>query len=119
VELVSDFRGWKYRNGRSKVLLKSAAEKVLPPGIIHRPKHGFMPPVREWLRGGLKSYMQEHLLDSEAISAQWIEPAATRAMVRRYLAGEQHLYLAIWELLCLEVWLRGMKSADATRARSR
>jgi asparagine synthase (glutamine-hydrolysing) len=101
------------------VLLKSVAEKILPREIVHRPKHGFMPPVREWLGGSLRPYMQEHLLDPDALCAQWVEPAAIRAMVRRYLAGEQQLYLAVWELLCLEVWLRGMQSADGSPARPR
>ena len=47
VTLVSGFpASWKYRRGRSKVLLKAVAGEVLPPTIVHRPKHGFMPPVR-------------------------------------------------------------------------
>jgi asparagine synthase (glutamine-hydrolysing) len=113
VELVSGFpSAWKYRNGQSKVLLKSVAERVLPSAIVHRPKHGFMPPVREWLRGGLKSFMEEHLLDPASLSNEWIEPRATRDLVRRYLAGEDSLYLPIWELLCLEVWLRTLKSTE-------
>jgi asparagine synthase (glutamine-hydrolysing) len=113
VELVSGFpAAWKYRNGRSKVLLKAVAGSVLPHEIVHRPKHGFMPPVREWLRGSLKSFMQDHLLDPNALSKEWLEPRATRDVVTRYLAGEDRLYLAVWELLCLEVWLRGMKSAS-------
>ena len=98
---------------------KSVAEGILPAEIVYRPKHGFMPPVREWLGGSLKPYMQEHLLDPDALSTEWIDPVATRVMVKRYLAGEQHLYLTIWELLCLEVWLRGMKTADGTPAGSR
>jgi asparagine synthase (glutamine-hydrolysing) len=116
VEMVSGFpSSWKYRNGKSKVLLKSVAERVLSPAIIYRPKHGFMPPVREWLRGGLKPFMEEHLLDPESLAKEWIEPRATRDLVRRYLAGEDHLYLAIWELLCLEVWLRNLGGAEAAQ----
>ncbi|HEX6790228.1 MAG TPA: asparagine synthase (glutamine-hydrolyzing) [Candidatus Krumholzibacteria bacterium] len=120
VEMVSGFpAAWKFRNGKSKVLLKAVAERVLPPAIVNRPKHGFMPPVREWLRGGLRTYMQEHLLDTEALSQEFIDPAQTRAMVRRYLGGEHELYLPIWELLCLEVWLRETKSSGAGAAPSR
>jgi asparagine synthase (glutamine-hydrolysing) len=113
VEMVSGFPPeWKYRSGRSKVLLKAAAEPILPVGIVHRQKHGFMPPVREWLRGSLKSFMEEHLLDPAALSNEWIDPRASRDLVRRYLAGEDTLYLPIWELLCFEVWLRALKSTE-------
>jgi asparagine synthase (glutamine-hydrolysing) len=116
VELVSGFpSSWKYRKGKSKVLLKSVAERVLSPAIIHRPKHGFMPPVREWLRGGLKSFMEEHLLDPRALSNEWIDPRGTRDLVRRYVAGDDALYLAIWELLCLEVWLRTLPAPEASQ----
>jgi asparagine synthase (glutamine-hydrolysing) len=114
VEMVSGFPpSWKYRNGRSKVLLKSVAERVLPPEIINRPKHGFMPPVREWLRGSLKSFMQEHLLDPRALSNEWIDARAARDLVKRYVGGEDQLYLAVWELLCLEVWLRNLTATEA------
>jgi asparagine synthase (glutamine-hydrolysing) len=114
VELVSGFpAAWKHHNGRSKVLLKAVAEPILGTEIVHRPKHGFMPPVREWLSGNLKSFMEAHLFDPDALSKEWIEPAAVRALVRRYLAGEEHLFLAVWELLCLEVWLREMHGADS------
>jgi asparagine synthase (glutamine-hydrolysing) len=120
VELVSGFpAGWKFHNGKSKVLLKTVAAKMLPPEIINRPKHGFMPPVREWLRGGLRPFMQDHLLDTDSLSKEWLEPHAVRSMVKRYLSGEHELYLAVWELLCFEVWLRSVKSADAAAARSR
>ena len=116
VEMVSGFPPeWKYRSGRSKVLLKSVAEPILSSEIVHRPKHGFMPPVREWLRGSLRPTMEEHLLDPAALSNEWIEPRATHDLVARYLAGDQSLYLPIWELLCLEVWLRGMKSEQTAR----
>lgn len=112
VELVSGFPAdWKYRNGRSKVLLKAVAERSLPSEIVHRPKHGFMPPVRQWLRGSLRSYMEEHLLDPAALSNQWVEPQAVRSLVGRYESGDDALALPIWVLLCLEVWLRnGRKS---------
>jgi len=116
VEMVSGFPPrWKY-DGRSKVLLKSAAEQVLPHHIVHRHKHGFMPPVREWLRGSLRSFMEEHLLDPASLMNEWLEPDAVRDVVRRYLAGEDHLFLGVWELLCLEVWLRSLTSTRAVRS---
>ena len=114
VELVSGFLPeWKYRKGRSKVLLKAVAERTLPAGIVHRPKHGFMPPVGSWIRGSLRSFVEEHLLDPAALSAQWLEPQATRRLLQRHLNGEERLALPIWVLLCLEVWLRTGRGSGA------
>jgi asparagine synthase (glutamine-hydrolysing) len=41
---------WKYRNGRTKYLLKKALEPLLPPEIIRRPKKGFGIPVGRWMQ---------------------------------------------------------------------
>jgi len=115
VEMVSGFPSeWKYRNGRSKVLLKAVAERLLPTEIVHRPKHGFMPPVRQWLRGSLRSYMEEHLLDPAALSNQWLEPKAVQHLLGRFVSGEDALALPVWVLLCLEVWLRDGKKSVVT-----
>jgi asparagine synthase (glutamine-hydrolysing) len=111
VELVSGFpAAWKYRPSRSKVLLKAVAETVLPAEIVHRPKHGFMPPVGQWLRGNLRSFLEEHVLDTAALSNQWLNPHAVRGLVARCMNGEERLSMPVWVLLCLEVWLRHGRS---------
>ncbi len=115
VERVSGFPiEWKYRNGRSKVLLKAVAEKVLPADIVHRPKHGFRPPIGTWLRGNLRAYLESTLLDSAALSNQWLEPRAVRGIVGRLINGDERLEMQVWILLCLEVWLRNRSEAAAS-----
>jgi len=117
VELVTGFAPeWKYRRGQSKVLLKAVAERVLPADIVHRPKHGFMPPIGTWLRGNLRPYLEEHLLDPAALSSQWLEPRCVRRLVERCMAGDDALVLPVWVLLCLEVWLRNGASSKAVRS---
>lgn len=44
---------WKYRNGRTKYILKKALEPVLPHDILYRPKKGFGIPVGSWFKKGL------------------------------------------------------------------
>jgi asparagine synthase (glutamine-hydrolysing) len=43
---------WKYRNGRTKYILKKALTPLLPEWVIHRPKKGFGVPVGQWFREG-------------------------------------------------------------------
>ncbi len=117
VELVSGFApAWKYHHGQSKVLLKTVAERVLPRDIVHRPKHGFMPPIGTWLRGNLRPYLQEHLLDPAALSSQWLEPRSVRRLVDGCMSGDDALVLPVWVLLCLEVWLRNGAGSKAARS---
>ncbi|MDH4036235.1 MAG: asparagine synthase (glutamine-hydrolyzing) [Candidatus Krumholzibacteria bacterium] len=114
VEQVSGFpAAWKHRGGRSKVLLKAAAEGVLPPDIINRRKHGFTPPIGVWMRGSLRGYMEENLLDPAALSAQWLESRVVSALAGRFLRGEDRFALPVWVLLCLEVWLRSGSRVEA------
>ena len=111
VELVSSFPSqWKYRHGQSKVMLKAVAAKFLPPDIVHRRKHGFMPPVAQWLRGSLRSYLHEHLMDDAALLNEWLDARAVQRLVNRFGRGEESLALPLWVLLVLELWLRNTKA---------
>jgi asparagine synthase (glutamine-hydrolysing) len=115
VERVSGYPAqWKYRNGRSKVLLKAVAETVLPREIVHRPKHGFRPPIDRWLQGDLRTYLESTLFDSTALSYRWLDPHAVRGVIGRYLNGGERLALPVWVLLCLEIWLRNRAGAEAS-----
>nr|WP_238345842.1 asparagine synthase (glutamine-hydrolyzing) [Luteimonas saliphila] len=42
----------KLRGGTTKWLLKQAAERILPAGIVHRRKQGFAMPVGQWFADG-------------------------------------------------------------------
>jgi asparagine synthase (glutamine-hydrolysing) len=115
VERVAGFPvAWKYQNGRSKVLLKAVAEGMLPAEIVHRPKHGFRPPIGHWLQGSLRAYLESTLLDSTALSYRWLEQDAVRAIVRRYWNGEERLAPPVWVLLCLEIWLRNRDGSEVS-----
>lgn len=46
---------YKYRNGRTKYILKKALEPVLPRKILYRQKKGFGMPVGKWFQGGYLS----------------------------------------------------------------
>ncbi len=114
VEQVTGFPArWKHAGGRSKVLLKSVAEEILPRDIVHRRKHGFTPPIGVWMRGDLKSYLGENLLDSGALMNQWLEPRVVAALVKRFQNGDDRFALPVWVLLCLEVWLRSTSRVEA------
>jgi len=107
VELVSGFPAeWKLHRGNTKRLLKDAARGIVPEALIDRPKHGFMPPIRRWLAGEMREFVEDCLLDPQARSLQFLQPDAVRRRYLRFLAGDGRLDVSLWILLCLEVWLR-------------
>ena len=60
IELVDFVRRipwqYKYRNGRTKYILKKALEPVLPHEILYRPKKGFGVPIGKWFRDGCLAF---------------------------------------------------------------
>ncbi len=58
VEYVATIPGaLKIRDGIVKDILKRTVEPLLPEGITHRPKEGFVLPVYDWMMEKLKDYL--------------------------------------------------------------
>ena len=51
----------KYRNGKTKYILKKVAEKFLPYDVVHRKKMGFAAPTSRWFvnNGLFKPYFKK------------------------------------------------------------
>jgi asparagine synthase (glutamine-hydrolysing) len=86
---------YKYRDGRTKYLLKSALRGVVPDAVLDRKKKGFGIPLTRWLRswddGGF------------ARGAAYVgNPAWVNARLREHKDGKYDHRLALWCLLALE-----------------
>ncbi|WP_420127115.1 asparagine synthetase B family protein [Longimicrobium sp.] len=100
------------RGASEKHLLKRAAQGLLPPVLIDRPKRGMGVPATEWLRGWMSPLRWEA---ARRLSARrlrrdgWFRPEYVAALrrgddhpgeTRRRRAGEK-----LWALLMLHLWL--------------
>jgi len=72
---------------------------------------GFETPTDVWLRGRFAAEARRRLLEPSPLH-DWIEPAAMRVELERYLAGERDIGLQVWRWLSLESWLRCFISSD-------
>jgi asparagine synthase (glutamine-hydrolysing) len=102
----------KFRNGRSKAVLRSIAEKRLPQEIAGQgTKIGFNPPLADWLRGPLRPYLED-LLNSRAFRESEVhDPKRTRSSTRRVLdAPNSDFCLAeqAWRHLAPHLWERAV-----------
>jgi asparagine synthase (glutamine-hydrolysing) len=93
----------KLRGMQKKVVLRDALRSWLPDSILDRPKQGFSVPLAEWLRGDLRDYSREVLLDPGSFGRHRFRPGAVQDLLDAHLVGSDHSH-RIWALMMLELW---------------
>jgi asparagine synthase (glutamine-hydrolysing) len=95
---------WKLQGGQGKVLFKQVAARMLPAGIVARPKRGFAIPVAQWLRGPLRD-MAMDLLAPERLRRQGLfDPAAVQTLLRQHLERKANHRKPLFTLLMFQLW---------------
>jgi asparagine synthase (glutamine-hydrolysing) len=107
MELAASIPGHlKVRGTSKKWILRRALRGWLPDDILDRPKQGFSVPLTAWLRGDLRNWSREVLLDSRTLGRGYFEPAAVHALLERHDDGADADAKRIWALVMLELWHR-------------
>jgi asparagine synthase (glutamine-hydrolysing) len=88
-----------------KVLLRRAWKHRIPDRILHRPKTGYSPPVRGWVRESLRGFTDEILRSAAARRGLFNPTQIDRLLIENAKGREDHS-LRIWQLLVLELWMR-------------
>ena len=94
----------KVRGLRKKVLLRKAAEPLLPNEVVHGRKRGFSIPAAAWLRGELEPFARD-TLSADTLRRQGFfrhEPA--RRLLDEHVAGKQDWSRQLWCLLAFTLW---------------
>jgi asparagine synthase (glutamine-hydrolysing) len=107
---------WKLRDGRNKYALRRILARHLPNEIFERPKKGFSAPVGQWLRGPLRTLLQDELAPARVRAAGLLDADAVQRAVTEFLAGGGRTSPAgIWFLLQVQQWAqRWMRGAPVT-----
>ena len=95
---------FKIRNGTTKFLLRHLMRKYLPHKIIHKPKQGFSPPIKEWLKSDLKDYTYDMLNISGLI--HYFNPVGIQYILNNHYSGKRDFQYQIWSLLVFQIWLK-------------
>ena len=95
----------KVRGVGKKVLLRKAAEPLLPRRIVRGRKRGFSIPAAAWLRGELEPFARKTSSPRTPCAAR---ATSTRRVARRYLdehvAGREDWSRQLWGLLAFTLW---------------
>jgi asparagine synthase (glutamine-hydrolysing) len=96
----------KIRGSRGKQLLLDAYGDYLPQAIWNRPKMGFGVPIAKWFRTSLRDRTYDALLGPSAKCHSFLRKDAIQSLVDQHMSGAANQAYRLWNLLCLELWLR-------------
>ena len=94
----------KVHGREKKVVLRAALRGWVPDEILDAPKRGFRLPLGDWLRGELRDFARDVLLDGRAVERGCFRPDYVRELLDRHAAGLQDHSQGIWTLLMFELW---------------
>ncbi len=97
----------KLRGRTTKWALKEIARRRgLPPDLVNRRKQGFGVPVGAWMRGELRPWVEDLLLDRRSLERGYFEPDRVRRLLADHLDGSADNTYRVWNLAVLELWHR-------------
>ena len=94
----------KVRGLRKKVLLRRAAEPLLPRSIVSGKKRGFSIPAAAWLRGGLEPFARETLSEGTLGQQGFFEPRVVHRLLDDHVTGREDRSRQLWGLLAFTLW---------------
>lgn len=89
-----------------KVILRRAWSGRIPTPILNRPKTGYSPPVRGWMRDTLRDYTHDVLFSHAARARGFFDFAEIERMSNENTKGRAEYSMQLWTLLVLEHWMR-------------
>lgn len=95
----------KVKNGVKKYLLKKALDGILPNEVLYGPKKGFGVPYQNWLKGPLKSFMEEIFNDPKIIQINIFDYKVLNIRVEEHCSGKRDWGFLLWKMMNLCLWL--------------
>jgi len=91
-----------------KLLLKKAAETLLPGDLVHRRKHGFQVPVGRWMKGSLRSLTDAAFEPGRVVRQGIFDPAGMASLRARFERGPSSAALdgRVWQIVSFQTWWR-------------
>jgi asparagine synthase (glutamine-hydrolysing) len=97
-------RRHKVRGLKKKVLLRKAAEPLMPAELLRRRKRGFSIPAAAWLRGELEPFARETLSPAALRRQGFFRPDVVTRLLEDHVAGREDLSRQLWGLLAFTLW---------------
>ncbi len=100
---------YKYKNGKSKYILRQLLNKHLPRQLYEREKMGFGMPLSRWLRGPLKDWTHDLLNPSKIKNQGILNQDYVQKVWSVFRQGDTtYLEKHMWCLLVFQLWMEEM-----------
>ena len=97
---------YKVRGLAKKYLLRRALRGIVPDEILDGPKLGLNVPYSRWLRGELREFLSEVLLDGASGLGGLLDRAVVERCIGEHARGERDNGFLLYKLLNLALWHR-------------
>jgi asparagine synthase (glutamine-hydrolysing) len=97
-------RKLRVRGLSKKVLLRRAAEPLLPREVVHGRKRGFSIPAAAWLRGELEPFARETLSAATLRRQGFFEPEPVAKLMDDHVSRRSDNSRQLWGLLSFTLW---------------
>ena len=94
----------KFRNGKSKWILRKILKNYVPENLTERPKMGFGIPLNDWLRGPLREWAESLLNENKLSQEGYFNPKLIREKWEDYLSSKNKLLYDLWNVLMFQAW---------------
>jgi asparagine synthase (glutamine-hydrolysing) len=94
----------KMRYGKGKWLLRQLLYRRVPKSLVERPKSGFAIPLGTWLRGPLRPWAEELLMEERLSAGGLLNAAPIRARWQEHLEGRRNWHASLWTVLMFQAW---------------
>ena len=94
----------KFRNGKSKWILRKILKNYVPENLTERPKMGFGIPLNDWLRGPLREWAESLLNENKLSQEGYFNPKLIREKWEDYLSSKNKLLYDLWNVLIFQAW---------------
>jgi asparagine synthase (glutamine-hydrolysing) len=93
---------FKFAANQSKRALADAAGDAIPPAVRQRRKQGFTLPFSLWMRGPLRSFLEDTFSSSALAACPWLESKNVSLLWQNFLRdGEPRAWSRLWSLAVL------------------
>jgi asparagine synthase (glutamine-hydrolysing) len=90
-----------------KILLRRAAEPLLPREVVHGRKRGFSIPAAAWLRGELEPLARDVLSPANLRRQGFFSSDVAGRLLDRHVARKEDLSRQLWGLIAFTLWYEG------------